>query len=89
MSKKTKGKETTFQVLQFSAIGGINALIDIGTLNLLLLIWPTSDNEILTVFNTIAYTLAVTNSYLFNSNLTFRKKSNKNRKEILFSVYRQ
>ncbi|WP_010648624.1 GtrA family protein [Oceanobacillus massiliensis] len=84
MPHKTKRKDTTFQVIQFSAIGGVNALIDIGTLNLLLLMWPTTDNQLLTLYNTIAYTLAVTNSYLFNSNLTFRKRASKNKKEMVF-----
>lgn len=84
MLHKSNRKETTFQVVQFSAIGGMNALIDIGTLNILLFFWSTSDNQLLILFNTIAYTLAVTNSYLCNANLTFRKKSSKNKKELLF-----
>ncbi|MGJ9459097.1 GtrA family protein [Oceanobacillus sp. CF4.6] len=84
MIRKSNKKENTFQVLQFSAIGGMNALIDIGTLNLLLFFWYADNNEILLLFNTIAYTLAVTNSYLFNANLTFRKKASKNKKELIF-----
>ncbi|MFC4023381.1 GtrA family protein [Oceanobacillus longus] len=84
MIRKSNKKETTFQVAQFSAIGVMNALIDIGTLNLLLFFWYTDNNEILLLFNTIAYTLAVTNSYLFNANLTFRKKASKNKKELIF-----
>ncbi|WP_067729466.1 GtrA family protein [Oceanobacillus damuensis] len=84
MPKKPKRKETVLEIMQFSAIGGSNALIDIGALNLMLFVWPTNDNQLLLLFNTIAYTLAVTNSYVFNANLTFRKRSIKNKKEIIF-----
>jgi putative flippase GtrA len=71
-----------FQFLQFSAIGIANAAIDIGTLNLLLLIFQTEERGWLIVFNTIAYTMAVANSYFWNASITFRtsaRGSNKQR----------
>ena len=61
-----------FQFAQFSLIGGLNALVDLGTLNLLLFLWPTKDVFVLFLYNSIAYTMAILNSYLLNSRLTFR-----------------
>ncbi|RKQ33527.1 GtrA family protein [Oceanobacillus halophilus] len=84
MSLVFKNREVVIQVLQFSLIGGLNALIDIGSLNLLLLFWPTENSLFLLLFNTIAYLLAITNSYIWNSNWTFRKTSSKNRKEAVY-----
>ncbi|SDK06776.1 GtrA family protein [Sediminibacillus albus] len=75
------------QILQFSFIGLANAGIDIGTLNLLLLLWPTEKTSLLLVFNTIAYILAILNSYFWNSKYTFKQNANLNTKEIgLFSL---
>jgi putative flippase GtrA len=66
-----KGK-MPLQFLQFSIIGLVNAGIDIGTLNLLLLLFPTDDQYLLVLYNTIAYILAVSNSYYWNAKITFR-----------------
>ncbi|MBT2569652.1 GtrA family protein [Planococcus sp. ISL-110] len=60
------------QTLQFTVIGISNAAVDIGSLNLLLLVHPTDHSGTLTLFNTIAYCLAVSNSYIWNSMITFR-----------------
>jgi len=84
MAVKPRKKRTTVQVFQFSLIGGINAVIDIVSLNILMFIWPTDNPLLLVIFNTIAYVLAVTHSYVANSSLTFRANSAKDRKEIFF-----
>lgn len=63
---------TPIQTLQFTMIGLSNAAVDIGSLNLLLLLHPTNHNLTLTIFNTVAYCLAVGNSYIWNSMITFR-----------------
>ena len=60
-----------FHFLQFSAIGISNAIVDMGTLNLLLYIFQTEESGWLFVFNTIAYSLAVSNSYFWNAGITF------------------
>lgn len=70
--KKNKKPRTPTQTLQFTIIGLSNAAVDIGSLNLLLLLHPTNHNLTLTIFNTIAYCLAVSNSYIWNSMITFR-----------------
>jgi putative flippase GtrA len=75
-------KKTGTQIIQFSFIGVTNALIDIGSLNILLFLWPTEKTSLLLIFNTIAYTLAIINSYIWNSKYTFKHKANFNYKEL-------
>ncbi|KAB8129363.1 GtrA family protein [Gracilibacillus oryzae] len=70
-----KRKSGRFQFLQFGIIGVGNALIDIGTLNLLLLLFYTDDRMLLLVYNTISYSLAVANSYFWNASVTFNRTS--------------
>src|SRR5699024_9795955 len=60
-----------FHFLQFSAIGISNDMVDMGTLNLLLYIFQTEESGWLFLFNTIAYSLAVSNSYFWNAGITF------------------
>ncbi|RLL42735.1 GtrA family protein [Oceanobacillus piezotolerans] len=86
MSPLSKNREIIIQALQFSLIGGLNALIDIGSLNLMLLFWPTENSLYLLLFNTISYTLAVANSYLWNSSWTFKNTSSKQKQEVFFFV---
>lgn len=70
-----------FQYGQYSIIGISCGIIDIGTLNLLLFLWPTDQEIWLALFNTIAYSLAVFNSYIWNSRITFRHGHEKSRKQ--------
>ncbi|RSL29863.1 GtrA family protein [Salibacterium salarium] len=78
--KMTRGP---FQFMQFSVIGLANAGVDIGTLNLLLLLFPTDDRGMLALFNTIAYSLAVANSYFWNVLITFRNSAEGSRRQRL------
>ena len=70
--KNGRKSRAPVQTLQFTVIGISNAAVDIGSLNLLLLMHPTDHSGTLTLFNTIAYCLAVSNSYVWNSMITFR-----------------
>lgn len=70
--ENSEKRRTPVQTLQFTVIGISNAAVDIGSLNLLLLLHPTDHSVTLTLFNTIAYCLAVANSYIWNSMITFR-----------------
>lgn len=72
MKQKRKRRFNFIQILQFSAVGGLNAVVDIVTLNVLLALWPTKHSLLLAIYNTIAYTLAVTNSYIWNARFTFK-----------------
>jgi len=70
--ESSEKRRAPIQTLQFTVIGISNAAVDIGSLNLLLLLHPTDHSGTLTLFNTIAYCLAVSNSYIWNSLITFR-----------------
>lgn len=75
------------QYFQYSAIGISCGVIDIGSLNLFLFLWPTDQSLLLTVYNSVAYGLAVLNSYIWNSRLTFRAGTEKGyRQKILFII---
>ncbi|ANU24084.1 GtrA family protein [Planococcus donghaensis] len=84
--ENSRKHKAPIQTLQFTIIGISNAAVDIGSLNLLLLLYPTDHSGILTLFNTIAYCLAISNSYFWNSRITFRRSARGNRKQIFFFV---
>lgn len=60
------------QFLQFAVVGASNAVVDLGVLNLLLALHPTSMPLALLLDNSIAVALAILNSYLWNTRWTFR-----------------
>ncbi|MFB1098236.1 MULTISPECIES: GtrA family protein [Bacillaceae] len=80
-------KRTRTQILQFTSIGVLNAAVDLVVLNILLLIWPTKNNLLLLLFNTISYLVCIWNSYYWNTRFTFRKqkKSSKAEKSLFFA----
>ncbi|MFD2761531.1 GtrA family protein [Lentibacillus juripiscarius] len=84
---QNKQKRGPMQFLQFGVIGFANAAIDIGTLNLLLILFHTDDRGMLLLYNTISYILAVVNSYYWNASITFKRSAKgSNRQRILFIV---
>jgi GtrA-like protein len=56
-------------------VGISNALVDLGVLNLFLLIGPTRSPELLVLYNVVALGLANVNSYLWNTLWTFRDQA--------------
>lgn len=72
------------QFMQFLVVGGTNAIIDIGSLNLMLRLWPTTNMTLLISFNTLAYILAIINSYIWNSRYTFRAYAKRNLRETFY-----
>ena len=58
---------------KFSVVGLTNVVVDYGTLNLLLLLFPSRDHNHLVAYNLVALLLANTNSYLWNTRWTFRR----------------
>jgi len=73
------------QYLQFATVGLFNAVVDLGILNLLLWLWPTTNSTGLTIENSLAVALAIANSYLWNSHWTFRRESDGSlRQGVLF-----
>ena len=60
-------KQTGVKYAQFSLVGISNMLVDVGVLNLLLLVGPTRSPELLVLYNVGALILANANSYLWNT----------------------
>ena len=80
-------KQTGVKYAQFSAVGISNMLVDVGALNLLLLVGPTSSPELLVVYNFAALILANANSYLWNTFWTFKDQARHDAKQVgMFTV---
>jgi membrane protein DedA with SNARE-associated domain/membrane-associated phospholipid phosphatase len=74
--------ETGIKYAQFSLVGISNAMVDLGVLNLLLLIYPTRSPEILVLYNLVALALTNANSYLWNTLWTFRHHTRHDAKQV-------
>ncbi|AQQ53463.1 GtrA family protein [Planococcus lenghuensis] len=72
-----RNKRGLIQYANYSVIGLLCAALDLLVLNTLLVLFPTKDTSLLMLFNTIAYTAAVTNSYIWNSKYTFKVRKSK------------
>ncbi|EFH81333.1 GtrA family protein [Ktedonobacter racemifer DSM 44963] len=59
------------QLLRFSAVGGLNTVLDLLVLNALLLLRPTGSSWLIALYTAIAYCVGATNSFLLNKNWTF------------------
>ena len=68
-------KQTRVKYAQFSAVGISNMLVDVGALNLLLLVGPTRSPELLVLYNVAALVLANANSYVWNTLWTFKEQA--------------
>jgi putative flippase GtrA len=75
-------KQTGVKYAQFSAVGISNMLVDVGVLNLLLLVGPTRSPELLVLYNVGALILANANSYLWNTLWTFKDQARHDAKQV-------
>lgn len=75
-------KQTGIKYAQFSLVGASNMLVDVGTFNLLLLIWPSHSPGLLVAYNVAALVLANANSYLWNTLWTFRDEARHDAKQV-------
>jgi putative flippase GtrA len=82
LQEQESTKQTGVKYAQFSLVGVSNALVDLGVLNLLLLLAPTRDPELLVGFNIVALVLTNANSYLWNTLWTFRRQARHNAKQV-------
>ncbi len=71
---------------EFATVGVFNAIVDLGVLNLLLWLFPTTNRLGLTVENSLAVALAITNSYLWNSRWTFRPQADGSVRQMVLFV---
>lgn len=60
------------QFSHFVTVGVTNSIVDFGVFNLLFALYPTTDIQILVLYNSLAVALAIVNSYLWNTRFTFR-----------------
>ncbi|MDE1970866.1 MAG: GtrA family protein [Patescibacteria group bacterium] len=61
------------KISRFAVIGVMNTAVDFGVLNLELFLFPAHLN-LAVLFNTISFSIAVTNSYFWNKYWTFEGK---------------
>jgi len=62
-----------WQAAKFLLVGALNTFIDLGVLNLLILISGIASGSLYSVFKGISFMIAVINSYFWNKFWTFRK----------------
>jgi putative flippase GtrA len=77
-------RQDFLQFARFSLIGAMNGALDLIVLNLLLQLWPQPNVWDLILANSLAYSVAVLNSYVWNARLTFRRESSFNAREKVF-----
>ena len=75
-------KQTGVKYAQGSLVGISNMLVDVGVLNLLLLVGPTTSPELLVLYNVGALILANTNSYLCNTLGTFKAQARHDARQV-------
>lgn len=63
------------QFVKFGIVGGLNAMIDLGVLNLLIYFSGIAAGFWYSVFKSASFLTAVTNSYFWNKYWTFRSES--------------
>lgn len=85
VKQRRREPSTWLQFVRFCTVGISNAAVDLGALNLLLLLYPTQSDLTLLLYNTIAVALAILNSYLWNTRWTFHDQVTSTRRErVLF-----
>jgi putative flippase GtrA len=75
VKRREKFKQGSVRFSKFTVVGGINAAVDIGALNLLLILGPTRDPTVILLYNLVALFLANLNSYVWNSLWTFKGRA--------------
>lgn len=70
------------QFVKFGIVGGLNAMIDLGVLNLLIYFSGLAAGFWYSVFKSVSFVAAVTNSYFWNKYWTFKSESGAGRVEF-------
>jgi membrane protein DedA with SNARE-associated domain/membrane-associated phospholipid phosphatase/putative flippase GtrA len=74
--------EAGVRYARFSLVGVSNALVDLGAINLLLLVHSTREPWLLVVYNVIALSLTNANSYAWNTLWTFRHHARHDARQV-------
>lgn len=87
MRKRDRLKKGGLRFSKFTVVGMTNAAVDIGVLNLFLWLQPTRNPWELAIYNGIALVLANANSYVWNTQWTFRGRAEGSmRQRTLFAL---
>jgi len=78
----SKKLSVIYQLAKFILVGGFNTLMDMGILNLLILLFQTSTGIYYTIFKSFSFVIAVINSYFWNRIWTFKREGGANVKEF-------
>lgn len=81
-SPKESKKETGVKYAEFSLVGGLNALVDVGVFALLVFVFSARSPEILVLYNVVALAAANANSYLWNTLWTFRSQADHDARQV-------
>jgi putative flippase GtrA len=87
VNKREKMKQGSIRFSKFSMVGLLNAVVDIGVLNLFLWLQPTREPGLLFLYNGVALVLANANSYLWNTMWTFRGRSEHGLRQTTLFVF--
>ncbi len=87
-ARRTKLMKGSIRFSKFTVVGFLNAIVDIGTLNLFLWLASTRDPSVLALYNGVALVLANLNSYVWNTRWTFRSRAKRRdlRQRVLFAL---
>jgi putative flippase GtrA len=67
-------RSTFWQFIRYCLVGGANTIIDLSILNIILWRFPTSNVQILALYNAVAYTGGALSSFFLNKYWTFRRR---------------
>ncbi len=70
------------QIIKFATVGVLNSSIDLGVLNTLIAVTAIPQGLWFSVFKSISFLVAVTNSYFWNKYWTFRAVHSSSMKEV-------
>ncbi len=81
MERKSEAKKTVWQMMKFAIVGVLNTMVDFAVFQALnlLLGWVY-------VAQVIGYTCGIINSYIWNSNWTFREQRTRSFREIALFI---
>lgn len=72
-----------WQLAKFVLVGVLNTIVDIGVLNILILLSGIASGASYSIFKGFSFILSVINSYFWNKHWTFEKKREKKPEEFL------
>jgi putative flippase GtrA len=70
--------------VRFVIIGIINTIIDLGVLNILIVLFGLAHPFLFTIYKSISFCCAIVNSYILNKHYTFEVKEYKHKDMLLF-----